>query len=216
MTTYLQAVNDVLVRLREEEVSSVDETAYSKLIGKLVNDAKRSVEDAHTWNALGNTLTASTTADIFNYVLVGSGQRFKTLNVFDDGVDAFLTQRDTNWMSQNLLRNTVLKGRPTYFNYNGTDSNGDTQVDLYPVPDGTYTIRFNLYIPQAELTTGSTVIKVPSEPVILGAYARAIAERGEDTGLSSADAYALYRSSLSDAIAIDSGHFVDNEIWISV
>ena len=216
MTTYLQAVNDVLVRLREEEVSSVTETAYSKLIGKLVNDAKRSVEDAHTWNALGSTLTASTTTDIFNYVLVGSGQRFKTLNVFDDGVDAFLTQRESNWMAKNLLSNTVLKGRPSYFNYNGVDSNGDTQVDLYPVPDGTYTIRFNLYIPQATLTSNSTVIAVPSEPVILGAYARAIAERGEDTGLSSADAYALYKSSLADAIAIDSGHFVDNEIWVSV
>ena len=216
MTTYLQAVNDVLVRLREDEVSSVAATPYSKLIGKLVNDAKRSVEDAHTWNALGNTLTASTTADIFNYVLVGAGQRFKVLNVFDDGVDAFLTQRESNWMAKNLLANTVLKGRPAYYNFNGTDSNGDTQVDLYPVPDGAYSIRFNLYIPQAELSSDSDIIKVPSEPVIIGAYARAIAERGEDTGLSSSDAYGLYRSSLADAIAIDNGHFVDNEIWISI
>jgi hypothetical protein len=112
--------------------------------------------------------------------------------------------------------NAPVKGRPTYFNYNGVDSNGDTQVDLFPIPNGVYTVRFNLYIPQASLTSDSTVISVPSEPVVLGAYARAIAERGEDAGLSSADAYALYRSSLSDAIAIDSGHFVDNEIWISV
>lgn len=216
MTTYLQAVNDVLIRLREEEVSTVDENAYSKLIGRLINDAKRSVEDAHTWNALGNTLTATTTADVFNYVLVGAGQRFKVLNVFDDDVDAFLAQRETNWMAQNLLKNTVLKGRPQYFNFNGVDSNGDTQVDLYPVPDNVYNIRFNLYIPQTALTSDNTVISVPSEPVILGAYARAIAERGEDTGLSSADAYGLYRSSLADAIAIDNGHFVDNEIWISV
>lgn len=214
--TYLEMVNDVLVRLREEEVTSVTETAYSKLIGKLINDAKRSVEDAHTWNALGKTLTASTTADIFNYVLVGSGQRFKTLNVFDDGLDNFLSQQESNWMAKNLLSNTVVKGRPTYFNYNGVDSNGDTQVDLFPVPDGVYTVRFNLYIPQAPLTSDNTIISVPSEPVIIGAYARAIAERGEDTGLSSADAYALYRSSLSDAVAIDSGHFVENETWISV
>ncbi len=213
MTTYLQAVNDVLVRLREEEVATVNETPYSKFIGKLVNDAKRSVEDAHVWNALGNTLTASTTADIFNYVLVGSGQRFKVLNVFGDDADYFLTQRESNWMTQNLLKNSVQKGRPQYYNFNGVDSNGDTQVDLFPVPDGTYTIRFNIYMPQATLASDSTVIKVPSEPVILGAYARAVAERGEDGGLASADAYALYRSSLADAIAIDSGHFVDPAIW---
>ena len=216
MTTFLQAVNDVLVRLREDEVTSVTETAYSKLIGKLVNDAKRSVEDAHTWNALGNTLTASTTADIFNYVLEGSGQRFKVLNVFADDVDAFLTQRDSNWMTMNLLANSVQKGRPQYFNFNGVDTNGDTQVDLFPVPDGVYTIRFNIYMPQAPLSSDSTVIQVPSEPVILGAYARAIAERGEDTGLSSADAYALYRSSLADAIALDSNRSLDNQVWYSV
>ena len=216
MTTFLQAVNDVLVRLREDEVATVTENSYSKLIGKLINDSKRSVEDAHTWNALGSTLTASTSANIFNYVLVGSGQRFKVLNVFADDADAFMTQRESSWMTQNLLKNTVQKGRPQYYNFNGVDSNGDTQVDLFPVPDAAYTIRFNLYIPQATLASDSTVIQVPSEPVILGAYARAIAERGEDNGLASADAYALYRSSLADAIALDNNHFLDNQVWFSV
>ena len=47
MTTYLQAVNDVLVRLREEQVSTVTETSYSSLIGKFVNDAKRQIEDSY-------------------------------------------------------------------------------------------------------------------------------------------------------------------------
>lgn len=216
MTTYLQAVNEVLIRLREEEVQSVSETAYSKLIGKLINDSKRSVEDAYTWNALSSTLTATTTDGIFNYVLVGTGQRFKTLNVIDDSKDAFLTHRDNTWMSAQLLKNTVVKGTPTYYNYNGVDSNGDTQVDLFPVPDGVYTIRFNLYVPQVPLSADSDVIKVPSEPVILGAYARAVAERGEDGGLASADAYGLYRASLADAVAIDDSHSVDNQVWIAV
>lgn len=216
MTTYLQAVNEVLVRLREEEVSTVSENSYSKLIGKLINDSKRTVEDAYTWNALSNTLTATTTDGIFNYVLVGTGQRFKTLNVFDDSKDAFLTHRDNTWMSSQLLKNTVTKGTPTYYNYNGVDSNGDTQVDLFPVPDGVYTIRFNLYVPQEPLSADADVIKVPSEPVILGAYARAVAERGEDNGLASADAYGLYRASLADAVAIDDSHSVDNQVWIAV
>jgi hypothetical protein len=44
--TYLELVNDVLVRLRETTVSSVSETSYSSLIGKFVNDAKRQIEDA--------------------------------------------------------------------------------------------------------------------------------------------------------------------------
>ena len=70
--TYIQLVNEVLVRLREREVTSVNDTAYSKLIGKFVNDAKRQAEDAYNWNALSTTLTADTTPGIFNYVLEGS------------------------------------------------------------------------------------------------------------------------------------------------
>jgi hypothetical protein len=61
--TYIQLVNEVLVRLREREVTSVNDTAYSKLIGRFVNDAKRQAEDAYNWNALSTTLTAETVPD---------------------------------------------------------------------------------------------------------------------------------------------------------
>ena len=37
---YLDLVNDVLVRLREAQVSSVSQNGYSSLIGALINDAK--------------------------------------------------------------------------------------------------------------------------------------------------------------------------------
>jgi len=72
MATYLDVVNTVLRRLREPVVSSVNDTDYSAMLGVFVNDAKREVEDAYDWNALSTTLTAVTTADVFNYVLVGS------------------------------------------------------------------------------------------------------------------------------------------------
>ena len=42
--TYLQLVNSVLRRLREEEVSTVGQTSYSKLVGEFINDAKRTVD----------------------------------------------------------------------------------------------------------------------------------------------------------------------------
>ena len=59
-TTYLQLVNDVLTRLRETTVANVSDTDYSALIGKLVNDAKREVEDAWDWEALATTYTITT------------------------------------------------------------------------------------------------------------------------------------------------------------
>jgi len=177
--TYLQLVNDVLIRLREAEVTSVTDTSYSKLIGKFVNDAKRQVEDAYNWNALSETLTVSTSADLFNYVMTDAGIRFR---VFDVGVD----------------------------------SNGDTQVDLYPIPDGVYTINFNIIKPQDELSANSTQLKVPAEPVIFLAYAKALAERGEDGGLRSSEAYQLYQTSLADHISIEGNKYPDEFLWDSV
>ncbi len=84
MTTYLQAVNDVLVRLREEEVSTVTETSYSSLIGKFVNDAKRQIEDSYEWNILGTTIVVSTVAGTSSYSLTGAGQKFRVQDVIND------------------------------------------------------------------------------------------------------------------------------------
>ena len=91
--TYLQLVNSVLRRLREDEVTTVAQTSYSKLIGEFVNDAKRTVEDSYDWTALRTTLTVSTTADTFNYVLTGSQNRMKLLDVVNDTSDWFMQYR---------------------------------------------------------------------------------------------------------------------------
>ena len=213
--TYLELVNDVLIRLRENEVTAVTDNAYSKLIGKFVNDSKRQVEDAYNWNALSDTLSASTTASIFNYVLVGSGQRFRVVDVIDDTSNAFLSLKTTADMNNLFLLQTAQTGAPTYYNFNGTDSNGDTQVDLYPVPDGVYNLRFNITKPQVPLSANSDTLLVPSEPVIFGAVARAIAERGEDGGIASNEIYALFKQSLGDAIALESGRYLEEDSWIA-
>jgi hypothetical protein len=213
--TYLELVNDVLVRLRENEVSSVQDNAYSKLIGRFVNDAKRVCEDAYNWNALSDTLTAVTGADVFNYVLVGSGQRFRVIDVIDDTSNAMLELQTTGQMNKLFLIQTAQTGAPKYYNFNGVDANGDTQVDLYPIPDGVYNLRFNIIKPQVPLSANSDKILIPHEPVIFLAYARAIAERGEDGGITSTDAYAMASRSLSDAIALESGRYLEEGEWTS-
>lgn len=214
--TYLELVNSVLRRLRETEVSSVNDTSYSKLIGDFVNDAKRNVEDAYNWNSLTDTLTADTTASVFNYVLDGSGQRFRVIDVLNDTSNFALMNASTSFMNQQFLLNSTQQGAPIYYNFNGVDSNGDTQVDLFPIPDGVYSIRFNIVLPQPLLSTDATVLKVPYEPVIFLAYAKALAERGEDGGISSGEAYALYRQSLGDAIALEQTRYVDESGWEAI
>lgn len=215
--TYLELVNETLVRLREPEVTAVTDNAYSKLIGRFVNDAKRQVEDAYTWNALSETLTVTTSANLFNYVLTGIGQRFKVIDVINSQSDWFLNYETTRKMDELFLNSgTVLVGAPDRYNFNGVDNNGDTQVDLYPIPDGVYDIYFNVIKPQAEFTAASTQIKVPSEPVIFLAYAKALNERGEDNGLNSVEAYDLYRQSLSDHIAAEANRYPEELIWGSI
>ena len=62
--TYVQLVNSVLRRLRENEVSTVQSDNYSKLIGDLVNDAKDLVESAWDWSALRTTLAINTVSGL--------------------------------------------------------------------------------------------------------------------------------------------------------
>jgi hypothetical protein len=213
---YIQLVNSVLRRLRETEVSSVADNAYSKLIGEFVNDAKRQVEDAYAWNALSETLSASTTNGIFNYVLEGSGQRFRMIDVLNDTSNSVVQNATTRWMNEQFLLTSVQRGSPAYYNFNGTDSNGDTQVDLFPIPNGVYEIRFNIIKPQVALSGDADTLLVPSEPVIFNATARAIAERGEDGGIASGEMYTIYKQSLADAIAIESGRYIEESAWMAI
>lgn len=213
MATYLETVNNVLRRLREPTVSSVSETLYSSMVGVMVNDAKREVEDAHDWNALSDTLTAQTTASVFNYVLEGAGTRFRVIDVLNDTSDVEVRYAPTKWMNKQFLLSNTQQGAPLYYNFNGVDSNNDTQVDIYPIPDAAYTLRFNLIIPQVELSSDNTIIKVPSHLVAMLAYAKAIAERGEDGGNLSSEAYALYKSALANEVAIERNRYEEEMNW---
>ena len=64
--TYLDLINGVLRRLREDTVTTANETDYSQLVGEFVNDAKKQVELAHKWSALRTTVTLSTNVGTTN------------------------------------------------------------------------------------------------------------------------------------------------------
>jgi len=213
--TYLELVNDVLVRLREAEVATVSQSAYSKLIGKFINDGKRQVEDAYNWNALVTTSTVTTSNGVYNYTVPSSGTRFKVLRVLSQESDWFLDELNSTEMADLQRNGTADTGKPQYYSFRGLDASYNTKVDLYPVPDGVYNIDFDIVKPQTELSSDSTVLLVPNEPVIFYAYAKALAERGEDGGLIAGEAYQLYLQSLSDHVAIESSRYDTESIWTS-
>ena len=134
--TYLELVNDVLVRLRESTVSTVGETTYSSLIGKFVNDAKRQIEDSYTWNALAQTVTITTSSGVSSYALTGAGQKFRVTDAINTTSVITLDNITVADMNRKLNFGTPSQSIPSEFCYNGVDGNGDTKVDLFPVPNG--------------------------------------------------------------------------------
>ena len=209
--TYLEVVNKVLRRLREPTVASVSENSYSALIGELVNVSKREIEDAWNWSVLRTTLTATTAPDLFNYVLSGAGTRFRVLEVINDTDNYFMQPRDGRWFEAHLLLADPQKGSPIYYNFNGVTVYGDSQVDVFPIPDAVYTLRFNVVMPQDDLTLDTEVVQIPYTLLIEATLARAIAERGEDGG--NQDQEMRYRNMLADLIAIENGHRVEETTW---
>jgi hypothetical protein len=214
--TYLELVNDVLVRLREPVVTTFNETTYSTLIAKFINDAKRQIEDAFSWNSLGTTITVTTAATTSTYSLTGAGQKFQVMDVIN--TTSLLGLKNISFVDMNRKLNfaPIATQTPTEYAFDGVDGSYDTQVKLYPIPNAVYTIKFMLTVPQATMALDATVVKVPDVLVVQNAYARALVERGEDGGLSSSEAYLLYKAMLSDYIALEGTRYPENQEFVSI
>lgn len=215
--TYLEIVNSILVRLREPTVSTVALSAYSNLIGKFVNDAKRQVEDAYDWNVLGQEISVTTASGTYIYALTGAGQKFRVssdpLNITSNVIMQQISVAEMR-IRQNLQ--PTITAIPTQYCFEGVSSSGDAQVQLYGRPDGVYNLKFFVTVPQATLSSDNTSVLVPDTLVEQNAYARALVERGEDGGLNSSEAYNLYRSMLSDYISLEATRFPESQEFVSV
>jgi len=236
--TYLELVNNVLRRLRETEVTTVQSTAYSKLIGDIVNDAKRLVEDAWDWsmqrNSITTTLLPLNNISSGNYIsLVGSGESPKIESIivgWEDPVfadvggtgKAFLTYIDQYTMEekirmeQPLLGDPVPTGRPTYYSFYGIDSNRDSRIRIYPSPDQSYLLLTSFFRGQTDLSADGDVLIVPYMPVIHLAVALAARERGETGGTSTQEYFQIANKYLSDALAMDAGKHPEQTIFYTV
>ena len=210
---YLELVNEVLVRLREDEVTAVTDTDYSKLIGVFVNEAKRKVEDSWNWTSLRQNINVTTVSGTVQYVLTGTNKRcrmFGAREAYDDTNDVMLREVDDWFFDRVTYIGTTQSAPPIYFRFRGLSTDAK-QVDMYPTPNGIYTVRFPMIVPQTDLT-GTTEMTCPDDPVVLGAYSMAVNERGEDGGMSYAVAEQNFRDALGDAISLDTAS-TDELVW---
>jgi hypothetical protein len=213
--TYLALVNNVLARLRETAVVSVATDTYASLIGQFINDAKINVEDAWNWDALSQTITVNMVAGTTTYVVTGSGLRHKQAVINNTSNPNEVRNVPIQWIISQQQLTTGQTGAVGYYAWNGHNGT-DSKIEVWPTPSGTDVLKVNLYVPQAALSGDADVLLVPSQPVIIGAYARALVERGEDNGLTSSEAYGLYQGVLSNQIAIEASRFIENECWTAV
>jgi len=213
MKTYLQLVNNILIRLREREVTSIDESSYSKLIGLMVHDAIESVESAWNWSSLRQAVIVTTTASAPSYAITSAGDHSTIFNVINDTSNNWITYKTTEWFDNAFYNNTAPEGTPAYYTFDGLDSNGDTKIKLYPVPDGVFSLVVNIAKRSPNILADADTLDIPFLPVQSLAYAMAVEERGEDGGMSPVSAKALADNFLSNAIAIDASKHPEELIW---
>tara|TARA_R110002095_G_C4089645_1_gene222570 strand:- start:220 stop:579 length:360 start_codon:yes stop_codon:yes gene_type:complete len=119
-------------------------------------------------------------------------------------------------MNKRYKIGTPLSSSPTEFAFTGTDANGDITVQVYPQPDNIYTLFFDAFVRQVDLTADADVLKVPFNPVLQIALGMALRERGETGGQTAAEQFALADASLSDAVAFDANKYSEDTTFVAV
>jgi hypothetical protein len=233
--TYKEIINSVLRRLREGTIkddwsgdlyTNPDVLAYHKLIGELANDSKKNVEAYHDWQALRQSFNIETTPKVMQYTLgddyQGAGVSFNILDVINQTTGNTLRQVSNGWMNKKAFPvSKISRGEPTTYALNGISRavksrEPDFSIDLYPVPEEVQLISVNIVGSQTDLKKADQTIRVPYHPVILGTWARAVSERGEDGGTMANIIAAEFMDALNIAIQLDASNMEYEHDWYRV
>jgi hypothetical protein len=197
--TYLEAVNRVLVLMREPALTALaDADVVGALVAGFVNDAKRSVEDAHNWNVLRQEWTSVIPAGTVYYTLADSGRLPSVEAVYN--AEGQEVREATNPELRRL--GSASAAAPSRYAVSGQSGN-DLKIRVWPAPNADYTVETVGFKKQADLVLDSDVISVPAQPVVYSALANALRERGEVGGQTAAEIFGLANQYLRDAIAQD-------------
>ena len=212
--TFVQIINQVLVRLRESTVTDYNDSEYSTLIAALVNDSKEQIEDLWDWTALRTDLTFNTVATQTTYAITGSNERTRILRVFNTDDDYIIRRATDAHVDRHLTRGTpATSSAPPHYRLRGISAAGLLQMDLEGTPTAIKTILVPSVVPQAELAASATILTIPSKPVMLTAVAMAFAERGEQFQGQVAGAEAKASRSVASAIQLDTSRVAEEIVW---
>lgn len=209
--TYLELINGVLKRLRETEVTTANETTYSAMIGEFINDAKKEIELAAQWTGLRTTLTVATAVGTQSYTMTGAYQNSIIKTAMSDTENRLLTRRPRVWWNQKTILNDATSSKVSDYVLDGVDATGQLKILVFPTPDSIEQLKFDMVIPQADLSSDATVMTIPSNPVLQLAFALALRERGETDGFSYQEQMRIADRALQDAISIDANKYPEEQ-----
>lgn len=209
--TYLEIVNKVLRRLREDQVTSFSDD-YITLIADFVSDAHREVLEAHDWSSLDQTITVELTASQSLYDLTettadGGAVSASDTPPGDNSFLRFVADQPQVWyydsdssatgtpmqfaewgyLEHMYRQDTSASGTPYLFSIQPDDVNPGFKLRVYPTPtNGSAVIRMRFHSPEALLDADSDAtsraVYTPWRPIVLGALYYALNERGEEIG----------------------------------
>lgn len=212
--TKLEIVNEVLERLRESTVAATSNSLYSVMLARILNSVKTEIEQSWSWLNLRDTYNVTATQGTTSYALVGSGQYAQILDVWNSSTNVKMRRGSFESFNQKFFGTANLQtGEPTEYLPVGVDANYDLQLDIWPVPTTSSILKVNIYAPQADPATDATVVTVPSQILIEGMLAYALAERGDDNGTAAQAQQAYYRALLAGAVATEGGHDPTEQDW---
>ena len=184
---------------------------YLLMLLQFINEAKEEVEEVGwPWMALRQTVTITLSNGTTDYALTAAGPADIDTNdrsqllyeqvTIDGGNESFrnsdaslpqvwdvtnsaegrLKELTQEQMERWHMTDNGETGAPIYFAIWHETAN--LKMKVWPTPDGTYTLKARIFIPQAELSSSNiaTVLSIPSRPVYLKALLKANAERGEE------------------------------------
>ena len=214
--TYLELVNNVLRRMREDPVSSLYENSQSAVVADFINDARRHVEESHDWSTLFTDFTFNTAASDKLYSLTDTQNRATVVDVRNLTSMGFLVYVPSQWIRRSEMIQNPGESTPTKYTIDGVDANGDTQIQLWPIPDGIYSMSVRLVQRSGDLTLEGSTTNLPHMPIIHMAHMLAASERGDVSAGDIQMLAAQASKSLNDAIQYDMARQPENNIWAPV
>mgnify|MGYP003628977676 CR=1 FL=1 len=211
--TYLQAINQVMRRLRESEVSTYNETTYSTLIGDFVNDSRQYVSERWDWLSLEEKITITTSSGNDTYALDGAGSGGTVTQLIDITNNTVLIEWPIDHIRQEENISSPANGKPTHYAYVAPAADLDPQIKLRVKPAGEYTLYAYIDKSDVALTADTDVLVIPSQPVVQMAYALALDERGSTGGSSGRNQHGLAETYIANAIMADAEKRPASTVW---